>query len=215
MRAKMERIRAGGALKNAEKRSKTGRAGKCGFSGMIDRTLGILEEVGKMPAGRPKKPTAIHILNGNPSKIKDLEQLAEREIKPAEYSRDNPPPAPKYLSKFAKECWQLNAAYLAGLRLLTEADLIAFEAYCVSYGLYREAMHELKKAGGRVTYSPFDNNPERTVERAEVQSARSAMHEMREWAREFGMTPAARGRMTLPEADEAADDMEAILSAVK
>jgi phage terminase small subunit len=37
------------------------------------------------------------------------------------------------------------------------------------------------------------------------------MKTMIEIAREFGMTPAARGRMTLPEDKEAEDEMERLL----
>jgi phage terminase small subunit len=35
--------------------------------------------------------------------------------------------------------------------------------------------------------------------------------EMRDWAREFGMTPAARGRMVLPDAQGEVDEMERLL----
>ena len=34
--------------------------------------------------GRPRKPTALHLLNGNPSKLPDLDQRAASEPKPME-----------------------------------------------------------------------------------------------------------------------------------
>lgn len=163
--------------------------------------------------GRPKKPTQVHILAGNPSKIPDLEKRAAAEPRPPEATAPKPP---AYLPKAAKKCWKENAKILSASRLLTEADLGALEAYCMAYALYRRAVEELGE--GTIVYRPQEGTQPDTLyqdERPQSRAIRSYMKEMREWAREFGMTPAARGRMELPEPDQPADDMERLLRGVK
>ena len=164
-------------------------------------------------AGRPRKPTQIHILAGNPSKIPDLEQRAAREPKPPEVMAPKPP---TYLPAIAKKCWRENAALLSRCHLLTEADLGALEAYCMAYALYRQAIAE--QDGHSLVYRPQEGTqPDSKYldERPQSRAIRAYMKEMRDWAREFGMTPAARGRMELPEADQPADEMEQLLRGVK
>jgi len=82
-------------------------------------------------AGRPRKPTALHVLNGNPSKIVNLDQRAAAEPKPLEIAPDAVPEPPEYMPDSAKECWRENAPMLAATHLLTVADLKALEAYCM------------------------------------------------------------------------------------
>ena len=163
--------------------------------------------------GRPKKPTQVHILAGNPSKIADLDRRAAAEPKPLAVSAPKPP---TYLPKAAKRCWKENAALLSRCRLLTEADLGALEGYCMAYALYRQAVDELD--GKSLVYRPqagTQPDSEYLDERPQSRIIRAYMKEMRDWAREFGMTPAARGRMELPEADQPTDEMEQLLRGVK
>ncbi len=163
--------------------------------------------------GRPRKPTALHLLNGNPSKIPDLDRRAAAEPKPREIAPDAVPEPPEYLPETAKACWRENARMLAALRLLTVADLKALEAYCVMYANFQKMAESLAKAN-MLVYKPHAATQPGSVyldELPQSRMVRAYAKEMREWAREFGMTPAARGRMVLPEAQSEVDEMERLL----
>lgn len=163
--------------------------------------------------GRPRKPTALHILNGNPSKIPDIDQRYAQEVRPSEFSPDSVPAPPEYLPEVAKECWRENSKMLAAINLLTVADLAAFEAYCMTYELYRKSAGDLIKAGTLV-YKPHSKTQPGSQYLDEVPQSRifrAYSKELREWAHEFGMTPAARGRMVQKGADGEVDEMEKLL----
>jgi P27 family predicted phage terminase small subunit len=164
--------------------------------------------------GRPRKPTAIHVLNGNPSKISNLDERYAAEPKPQFFTPENCPPPPSYFTAEAAECWNLNAPMLARLKLLTEADLCALEAYCVNYVCFMKHARALLKGKRPLSYRPHKKtlpDSEYRDESIEARGVRAFSKEMLNWSREFGMTPAARGRMVLPDKDEAEDEMEKLL----
>lgn len=103
--------------------------------------------------GRPKKPTALHLLNGNPSKIPDLDRRAAAEPHPMEIAPGAVPEPPEYMPEAAKECWRENAPMLAATHLLTVADLKALEAYCIMYANFRKMAGDLAKAN-MLVYKP-------------------------------------------------------------
>lgn len=76
--------------------------------------------------GRKPKPTQMHILNGNPSKIR-IEDRISNEVKMKEYGPGEFPPAPEWLDAVAKEEWNRVAPMLSSCKLLTEADTKALE----------------------------------------------------------------------------------------
>lgn len=159
--------------------------------------------------GRPRKPTALHVLNGNPSNIKNLEEKYEREPKPDAYTPETIPPPPARFSQVGKECWIETATFLSRMKLITVADIRQLEAYCSAYEKYRACDELINKAGQQV-YQPYAGQV--TLQELPHGSImRAYMKTMIEIAREFGMTPAARGRMTLPEDKEAEDEMERLL----
>jgi P27 family predicted phage terminase small subunit len=159
--------------------------------------------------GRPKKPTALHVLNGNPSNIKNLEEKYESEPRPQEYTPDNIPPPPDRLTTVGRECWIDTATFLSRLHLLTVADVRMLELYCTAYEKYRACDELINKAGTQF-YQPYAGN-KAVMELPHGTTMRAYMKTMTELSREFGMTPAARGRMTLPEDKEAEDEMERLL----
>jgi len=164
-----------------------------------------------MARGRPAKPTMIHVLNGNPSKIPNLEDKLDLEPKFEEYTPDNFPPPPRHLPAEAKKCWNENAPLLASQRLLTKGDLIALETYCFAYYCWLLAVRDVKKAKS-VVYTPYpDTSPMNRQHMPAAQAVQQFSKQMLELAREFGMTPAARGRMTIPEAKKEVDAMERLL----
>lgn len=167
-----------------------------------------------MPAGRPRKPTAVHLLNGNPSKIKDLETREAQEPHFETYGKDDAPPPPDYLPDLAQECWNENAPMLAEQGLLTQADLHMLESYCVTYWAWRHCVDDLGKVGVMV-YKPHAKTQPGSTYLDLLPQVRGMMQlgkSMLDLAREFGMTPAARGRMQLPQREGGEmDDMEKLL----
>lgn len=87
------------------------------------------------------------------------------------------------------------------LGLLTAVDTKALEAYCVCYSKWRTAT-EKAKIGVLTTQAEYVYaNPLIAVE---LKYAK----EMRSWMAEFGLTPAARARITIEEPDEDDEDLD-------
>lgn len=157
--------------------------------------------------GRPRKPTAVHILNGNPSKIPDLEVRFAQEPQFDSYSHDNvPKPHKDCKGRYARACWKEVAPVLASQRLLTTADLHMLMSYCNHHQDYVSARLVLSREGYTMVGARGEIKPRPEV--AIMQKADRAKHEI---AREFGMTPAARGRMVSPAAKEEEDEMARLI----
>ena len=171
-----------------------------------------------MPAGRKPIPTPLKILNGNPGK----RPLPANEPKP-------PPLAPKcpaWLHKDAKKEWKRIAPQLERLGLLSELDMTALAGYCQSYARYKEAEEFIAKRG--TTYASWERDKSGAMQYDErgqpilrymqqwpqVSIANKALIQIRAFCSEFGFTPSARARMSVPGADDNEDGMAALFSEV-
>lgn len=132
--------------------------------------------------GRPPKPTALKILEGNPGR----RAINDREPK---YGPLGPPPGIVTDDPAALAEWNRLAPGLTANKLLTEADLAMFTVYCTSVGEYRRLTKRILEMGEMID-SPMGEkkNPLCTV-RQEA------------WARvnwclsQMGFTPAARSKV--------------------
>lgn len=138
--------------------------------------------------GRKPKPTKLHILDGNPSKI-DLDEKIEKEPKPIPIA----PECPEWLNDLAKKIWNKFYPELEMLGLLTIIDEMAFAGLCQNYAIYIEAEKFLKK-NGRV----MRTRRGAVKTRPEVYIANNALNFVKSFAIEFGLTPSSRGRIILP-----------------
>lgn len=86
--------------------------------------------------GRPRKPTALHLVNGNPGKRAQNGNEPEPML-----LVDLSPPA--HLSARSAEVWNQIAPMLRRLQVLTEADVISLEMLCDAVADYRLARAEL------------------------------------------------------------------------
>lgn len=144
-----------------------------------------------MRSGPAPKPTNLRIIEGNPGKL----SLNKREPKPV----PTKPSAPKFLSPAAKYEWRRVATELHRLGLLTGIDRATLAAYCQAYADWKAAVEFIKEHGS--VYKVLDSK-ERVVAvkpYPQVVIARNASEQIRKLAAEFGMTPAARSRISLPE----------------
>ena len=150
-------------------------------------------------AGRPPKPTALKLLEGNPGKRK----ITQDEPKPPPIA----PECPTWLHRDAKREWKRIAPQLEAIGILTQIDMAVFAAYCQSYARWKEAEQKVRKSGATaITPSGY-----------EQVSAWEAIAKQREkdmllCAREFGFTPASRTRVSAKETGGTEDEFTALLS---
>jgi P27 family predicted phage terminase small subunit len=135
--------------------------------------------------GRPKKPTAIKDLQGNPG------HRPNNEDEPKFKGRTTPP---AHLDKTARQEWKRLRPRLELLEMLTPADRTAFAAYCVAYSRHVAAEKFLQspRAGGSLKYVTATGALRPWPE---VAISNSALQQMHRFITEFGLTPASRSRL--------------------
>lgn len=139
-------------------------------------------------AGRPRKPTALKLITGNPGK----RALNKQEPDP-DYLDDLD--APAHLPDKAKKFWNLIAPKLRKARLLTELDIGALEKLCIAEMHYWEVTEQIGQklvvTGKNADYTnPLLNQQSMYLKQIMI------------LYREFGKTPAARTRIALnPQGD--------------
>lgn len=146
--------------------------------------------------GPPPKPTPIRVLEGNPSR----RPINENEPKPAE----GIPAMPPHLDRRARRIWRDIVPELSRLGLLTVVDGEALAAYCTAASMAYNARKVLKEKG----YT-FKTPSGYLQQRPEVAILNKAMHLVKAFAQEFGLTPSARSRLSTDTAKE--DDLDRIL----
>ena len=136
-----------------------------------------------------------------------LEVVGGRYQPPASIPRPKPnlPKMPTGLSKAAKAEWRRVARPLFELGLLTELDRHTLAMYCETLSRYMEANKVLDREG--LTFT----TPSGLIkQRPEYYIMRDALQELRAFIQLFGLSPAARMRMQLPEPQEP-DELEELL----
>ena len=105
------------------------------------------------------------------------------------------PLCPPWLCSTGKAEWKRVAPELYRLGLLTSLDVNSLANYCSSMATYKNMQRVLQAEG-------FLTDEEKT--RPEFYIAQNALKEARQWGKLFGLSPACRARIELPEpsADE-------------
>lgn len=107
------------------------------------------------------------------------------------------PTPPEWIRGFAREYWLGLCTQLEPVGVLSLVDAAALEALCQTYGQWREAQAELEKGlviGGKV-------NPAAAI-------ADRLIKQLRPLLAEFGLTPAARGKVKRVDASGSGDDLD-------
>lgn len=156
-----------------------------------------------MTAGRPRKPTALHLIQGTAR----AHHLNAREPKPTRKR----PECPDGLSPRAKRAWQHFAPMLYDLGVLTEADTAALISLCEAAAdrdAARAALakrpglaYESRTSTGAVSYRPYP----------EVALVSDADRRVKGWLSVFGLTPADRARVSVAQKEEP-DDLDAMFT---
>jgi P27 family predicted phage terminase small subunit len=145
--------------------------------------------------GPPRKPTKLKLLSGNPGK-RPLPQN-EPEPQAGQVTR------PEFLLPEAKREWNRIVPELQRLGLLTIVDRAALAQYCEWWGRWCQAEAILKVNG--ITY---ETGRGEIKPRPEVQIAFKASNLCRAYMAEFGLTPAARTRVEVPDGKRRGDDID-------
>ncbi|MSU98458.1 phage terminase small subunit P27 family [Pseudomonas mandelii] len=136
-----------------------------------------------MARGRPPKPTALRLIQGNPGK---------RKINKKEPSPDalvEVPAPPEWFGKIAVAAWHQVAPWLIESKILTATDLHNLEAFCMAYQRWREAQDDITKKGIVVMGAKQEiKNPACTV-------ANETLRQMATFGSALGLDPAARARL--------------------
>lgn len=93
--------------------------------------------------GRKPKPTAIKKLRGNPGR----RPLPVGEPQPSTLDLAALPEPPEYLPGPAKAKWREALPTLAEMRVITRADLVVYEMFCLYYAEYVEHTIKVGKEG--------------------------------------------------------------------
>lgn len=152
-----------------------------------------------MAMGRPAKPTALRLIEGNPGK----RPLPKGEPVPPSVPVVKPP----WLTDLASAEWDRVAPQLIKMHLLTDVDVMALAGYCEAVSRFMLATKALDEFGALVPAVREDGS---FVKNPAAQLARDALADIKALSQEFGMTPSSRGRINLPDATP--DDIDGILS---
>ena len=159
--------------------------------------------------GRKRLPTEMHVLNGNPSKIKDL---GKGEPKPKPTVREIAPP--EWLNNYGQKMWTDRCPELQRTNVLTTLDIEGFEMACYWYGIFRQCVDDAREKGLFYTYTNKQGH-ENEVDRPQMKLARQASELYKSYASEYGLMPSSRSKINVGEASNDKDPMEALLSGVK
>lgn len=155
--------------------------------------------MGNQNSGRRPKPTALHVLNGNPSKKK----LNDREPKPP--AGDVIPH--DQVSQVAKAVWAELAPVGLAMGTLTTADVSAFATLCELEATRRLASAQKDVEG----FTPFlmttitdsaGNEHPKVQEHPAIKLERNTAAALRPYYEKFGLEPVGRARISVPKQDE-------------
>lgn len=153
--------------------------------------------------GPPKKPTHLKLLAGNPGK----RPLNDREPAP----RDVTPRCPTWLHAEAQRVWRRLVPELRTMKVLTVVDRDALAAYCQTYARWREAEEFISKHGTSYPIRDEQGRVRCMQQFPQVAIARNLVLVLRAYQQEFGLTPAARGRLQVPSGEQPKDRARDIL----
>jgi P27 family predicted phage terminase small subunit len=119
------------------------------------------------------------------------------------------PSRPEWLSAEGKREWNRVVPELARLGLLAKIDRAMIVAYCVCWGMYKDAIKDLEEKG-----TTFETEKGYQGPRPSVGIAKQALQQAIQLSAKFGFTPSDRAKMAMPEPQDE-DPFSAYLRAAK
>lgn len=152
--------------------------------------------------GRKVVPIAVNRKNMTKAE-KEARKKAEQKLQP----KKDKIKTPKWLDKTAKKEWRRVCKELEELGLLTNIDITALAIYCDAFSKLLQANSEIESRGMFVEYT---NKAGATniIENPAVRTANKYADIIRKMCAEFGLTPSARAKLTLPKEEEEEDPIK-------
>lgn len=151
-----------------------------------------------MRSGPPPHPTALKVLRGNPGK----RALNKDEPQPTGKAK-----CPEWLGAYGRQHWDEVAPMLERMGVLTDADANALGDMCLAYQKWMEAV-DLEREHG--TYVKAQSGFPVTA--PWVAAGERQREIWRKIQQEFGMTPAARSRVTAAKPAETESPLKALMA---
>lgn len=145
---------------------------------------------------RVKKPAALKVIEGRGNG----RDSGGRTITPPPPFKRMPPKKPDGMSPVASRHWDSLVDELARLDLIKPGDAGALEMACEAYARWHAARQH------RLEEGVLGKNSQGTVRNPAIVVEESAEKAYRGWCAEFGLTPAAEGKLKAPEADDAEEN---------
>lgn len=139
--------------------------------------------------GRKPEPRALKKLKGVEGRF-----INDNEPQPA----PGAPPPPKYLPKDARQIWRYITPLLEEMGIITQIDQASLAMLCIHYALAYNAARKLEEQGA--VLEDRDGSPRKNPW---LQVLRDNSQQYLRYAGEFGLTPALRQRLSVPEPEEA------------
>jgi len=150
--------------------------------------------------GRPRKPMAQKVLQG--TFRKDRNPVNEPVISPPKVDTVRPPSS---LNKWGKTFWKEHYQQLVDAKILTAADMPAFEMMARSWGEYKQADWDICHGsdGKKRTMAEYRRSREYNRKKMpEVMERKESLEAFNRIASQFGMTPVARNKIDIPQKKE-------------
>lgn len=165
--------------------------------------------------GRPRTPTALKVITGNPGK----RPLNDAEPQPTA----TPPKCPTWLSASAKKKWKELAPELSRMGLLTIVDGDVLASYCQAWAEFEAATRTIEEEGRTVMSGGkvIGDGPDASVLGGQMQPhpavamQRSAWKAIKDFASLFGLDPSSRSRLTVKKGEEKPSGLKAFVASKK
>lgn len=156
-----------------------------------------------MARGRPPKPTALKVIQGNPGK------RALNKNAPTPDALAKVPDPPNWFGPIAASIWRQVAPWLVQSKILTDTDLHNLEVFAMAYQRWREAQEDITKNGIVVKGAKQEiKNPACTV-------ANEAARQISTFGAALGLDPAARARLKPGEEEDEENEFLTLLQGGK
>lgn len=145
-----------------------------------------------MTAGRKKKPTNMHVINGTDRPCRRNDDEPQPDL------LNKIPDPPSFLSDYAVEEWFSMSEKLYSLGLLSNIDTSAFSLYCQSWGEFVEAQEKINgniEKGTIGTGLTITTDKGNELQHPLVSISHTAMTLCHKFLSEFGMTPSSRSKV--------------------
>lgn len=120
------------------------------------------------------------------------------------------PPCPDWLDDAAKAKWRALVPELSAIGLLTAIDGDCLAVYCQAWAEFQLATETLQREGRTIKAGEGGYKSPHPA----VAQQRSAWKAIREFAALFGLDPADRGRLTMPDQPEEPDELDRLIAGV-